>query len=144
MGTQEDEARTRQEQQQRETQSRLDFIQRQKEMADRQADAEAAAKKAAEDALVNGTGSGQMIAAEPAVANWPDDGFQAAPEQSGPLAAVKGALGIGADGDAALAARLLNSGQAPLGSASAPTKGTDGAKEGIAGASAAKPAFGIG
>jgi hypothetical protein len=141
MGTQEEEARTLQEQQQRETQARLDFIQQQKDMAERQAAAEAAAKKAAEDALVNGTGSGNMVADEPVVASWPDNEVQAPP---GRLDAVKGALAVGAAGDAALAAKLLNSGQAPLGSATPLAKGTDGAKEGIASASAAKPALGLG
>ena len=143
MGTQEEEARTRQEQQQRETQARLDFIQRQKDMAERQAAAEAAAKKAAEDRLVNGTGSGQMVA-DPvqAAPNWPDDGFQAA--APGPLQAVQGALGVGHAGDVAFARKLLNSGQAPLGSVSAPEHAADGAKDSAAGARTAKPALGLG
>jgi hypothetical protein len=64
------------------------------------------ARKAAEEAAKKGN----MVAdPEPAVANWPDDGFQAA--APGRLDGIKGALGIGAAGDAALASRLLNDGR---------------------------------
>ncbi|TCC07635.1 hypothetical protein [Kribbella soli] len=100
---------------------------------------EEAARKAAEDAAkkVN------MVAdPESAVANWPDDGFQAA--APGRLDGVKGALGIGAAGDVAFARDLLNSGQAPLGGVAQPEPTADGAKESAAGSRAAKPALGLG
>jgi hypothetical protein len=79
------------------------------------------ARKAAE------ANKGKMVAdPESPVANWPDDGFQAA--APGRLDGVKAALAIGAPGDAALAAKLLNTGHAPAGSA-APAASADGAKE---------------
>jgi hypothetical protein len=143
MGTREEEALARQEQQQRETQARLDFIRRQQEMAERQRLQEEADRKAAEDKLVNGTGSGNMVADEPATANWPDDGFQGA--APGRLDGVKGALGIGGAGDAALASRLLNDGRPPAADAVAGRPGAEGGgiKERLGtalGAGVAKPA----
>jgi type II secretory pathway pseudopilin PulG len=145
MGTREEENAARQEQEQRATQARLDFIQAQKDMAERQRQQEEADRKAAEDKLVNGTGSGQMVAADPATPNWPDDGFQAETAGTGRLDAVKGALGMGPKADADFAAKLLRSGQAPLGGATAPAKGADGAVETTGGAvsPAVKPALGL-
>jgi hypothetical protein len=80
------------------------------------------ARKAAEEAAKKGN----MVADEPAAPSWPDDGFQAEP---GRLDGVKAALAIGAPGDAALAAKLLNTGHAPAGSPTAPATSADGAKE---------------
>jgi hypothetical protein len=147
MGTREEENQTLQEQQQRATQARLEFIQMQKDMAERQRLQEEADRKAAEDALVNGTGSGgsNMVADPEQVApNWPDDGFQAAPQTG--LDRLAGVARVGKAGDVAFARDLLNSGQAPLGSASTPSQIADGAKEqtGTAGARGAKPALGLG
>lgn len=145
MGTRDEEAAALQEQQQRATEARLEFEQRQREMAERQAAAEEAARKAAEDALVNGTGSGQgRMVADPEVAtpNWPDDGFRA--EAPGRRHVVQGALGVGHAGDVAFAQKLLNSGQAPLAGVSAPETVADGAKDNTAGARSAKPALGLG
>ncbi|TDW22217.1 hypothetical protein [Kribbella kalugense] len=98
--------------------------------------AEDAARKAAEQK------QGNMVAGEPAVANWPDDGFQAAP-QSG-MDKVAGALRVGQAGDVAFARDLLNSGQAPLGGVSKPEGTAAGAQESGAGSRAAKPALGLG
>jgi hypothetical protein len=97
-----------------------------------------AAKKAAEEAAKK---KGNMIADEPAVPGWPDDGFQATP---GRLDAVKGALGIG---DAAFASRLLNDGRPPAAGAvrDQGSAQTDGAKDRVAGAlttHTARPAMG--
>jgi hypothetical protein len=84
----------------------------------------------------------KMVADEPAVANWPDDGFQATP-QSG-MDRVAGALRVGQAGDVAFARDLLNSGQAPLGSLSTADQAADGAKESAVGSRTAKPALGLG
>ena len=100
-----------------------------------------AARKAAEEAANQ---QNKMVAdPEHAAPNWPDDGVQAAP---GRLDAVKGALGIGAAGDAALASRLLNDGRPPASAAVAERSGaaSAGAKEGTGGARSAKPALGLG
>lgn len=87
---------------------------------------------------------GNMVAdPEPAVPNWPDDGFQAAPQTG--VDKVAGALGVGHAGDVRFARDLLNSGQAPLsGVAAKPEPTVDGAKESAAGSRAAKPALGLG
>jgi hypothetical protein len=83
------------------------------------------ARKAAEDAAKKGN----MVADEPTVPNWPDNGYQATPP--GRLDAMKGALGIGEPGDAAFVSRLLNEGRPPAAGAVADKAEaqTDGAKE---------------
>ncbi|WP_328999936.1 hypothetical protein OHA18_36535 [Kribbella sp. NBC_00709] len=79
------------------------------------------ARKAAEEAAKKAN----MVAdPEPAVAKWPDDGFQAA--APGRLDGIKGALGIGAAGDAALASRLLNDGRPPATEAVSGRPGAEG------------------
>ena len=99
---------------------------------------EEAARKAAEEA-----NKSKMVAdPEPAVANWPDNEVQAAPQTG--LGKVAGALRVGQAGDVAFARDLLNSGQAPLGGVAKPESAADGAKESAAGARAAKPALGLG
>ena len=84
----------------------------------------------------------KMVADEPAVANWPDDGFQATP-QSG-MDRVAGALRVGQAGDVAFARDLLSSGQAPLGGVGKSEETGAGAQESAAGSRAAKPALGLG
>lgn len=84
----------------------------------------------------------KMAADEPAVASWPDDGFQPSPQTG--MDRVAGALRVGKAGDAAFARDLLNSGQAPLGGVSKPESAADGVRENAAGSRAAKPALGLG
>ena len=128
MGTAEDEAKARDELERVRTENAIREMERQ---------------RALEEYRKQQEQQGKMVAdPEPAVANWPDDGFQAA--APGRLDGVKAALAIGAPGDAALAAKLLNTGHAPAGSA-APTASADGAKEQVRGASPARatgPALG--
>ncbi|WP_319041393.1 hypothetical protein [Kribbella solani] len=106
------------------------------------------ARKAAEEAA-----KGKMVADPEQVApNWPDDGFQAAPQTGADRLA--GALRVGEAGDVAFARDLLNNGQTPLGrvstpgagtaDASAPEQATDGARESAAGNRSSKPALGLG
>ncbi|TCO50053.1 hypothetical protein EV646_102124 [Kribbella antiqua] len=70
-----------------------------------------------------------MVAAEPATPNWPDDGYQAAPPSR--WDAAKGMVGIGPVADAEFAHRLLHHGRPPAGGAVSAEAGTqiDGAKE---------------
>jgi hypothetical protein len=79
---------------------------------------------------------------ESAVANWPDDGFQAAPQTG--MDKVAGALRVGQAGDLAFARDLMNSGQAPLSGVAKPDPAAKGAQETAAGSRAAKPALGLG
>ncbi len=116
---------------QEETQKRMKELEEFRKAEEQRKAAEEAAKK-----------SNMVADPEPAVANWPDEGFQAA--EPGRLDGVKGALGIGAAGDAKLARDLLNSGQAPLGGVAKPEQTADGAKESAAGSRAVKPALGLG
>ncbi|MFF0267814.1 hypothetical protein [Kribbella sp. NPDC004536] len=120
-------------------QNRQQAAQRAKELEDFRKAEEA--RKAAEAAK-----QGKMVAdPEEAAPNWPDDGFQAA--QPSRMDKVAGALGVGPAGDVALAQRLLNGGQTPLGSVSPSAQqaqSADGAKESTAGTHAAKPALGLG
>ena len=112
MGTAEDEARARDELERVRTENAIKEMERQ---------------RALEEYRKQQAQQGKMVAdPESPVANWPDDGFQAA--APGRLDGVKAALAIGAPGDAALAAKLLNTGHAPAGSA-APAASADGAKE---------------
>jgi uncharacterized membrane protein YqiK len=86
-------------------------------------------------------GGNKMVAGDPSVASWPADGVQEAP---GRLDGVKAALGIGTPGDAALAAKLLNSAHAPAGR-TVPEQSADGAKEqtgGVAGGRTPSAALG--
>jgi hypothetical protein len=99
--------------------------------------AEEAARKAAEQ-----QGQNSMVADGAATVGWPDNEVEQKP-QSG-LGKVAGALRVGKEGDVAFARDLLNSGQAPLGSATGPAASADGAKDQAAGARAAKPALGLG
>jgi hypothetical protein len=96
------------------------------------------ARKAAEAAKQQGQNS--MIADGAATVGWPDNEVKAAPSFRDKVGGVL----RGEAGDAALAAKLLNSGQAPLNSATAPAKNADGARDGVAGSPAAKPALGLG
>ncbi|MEV4262338.1 hypothetical protein [Kribbella sp. NPDC049584] len=121
MGTAEDEARARDELERVRTENAIKEMERQRALEEYRKQQEQQNKMVADP--------------EPVVASWPDDGFQA--DQPGRLDAVKGALGIGAPGDAALAAKLLNTGHAPAGSA-APAASADGAKEQTGGASPAR------
>lgn len=128
MGDAADEARALQELEQRRT-AELLRIEAERE----------AARQAAEEAAKQ---QGNMVA-DPGVSGalWPDNEAQA--PQTG-LGKVAGALGVGRAGDVALAQRLLNSGQAPLGGVSTTSQATDGAQENAGGARAAKPALGLG
>jgi hypothetical protein len=128
MGTQEEEAKALAELERVRTENAIREMQRQEEL-----------RKLQEQQNQN-----KMVAdPEPVVANWPDDGFQAA--APGRLDGVKGALGIGAAGDAALASRLLNDGRPPAADAVAGRPGAEGGgvKERLGaalGAGIAKPA----
>jgi hypothetical protein len=128
MGTQEEEARALAELERVRTENAIREMQRQEEL-----------RKLQEQQNQN-----KMVAdPEPVAANWPDDGFQAA--APGRLDGVKGALGIGAAGDAALASRLLNDGRPPAANAVAGRPGAEGGgvKERLGaalGAGIAKPA----
>ncbi|GAA1584107.1 hypothetical protein GCM10009804_45570 [Kribbella hippodromi] len=100
------------------------------------------ARKAAEEAA-----KGKMVAdPEEAAPNWPDNGFQAAPQTG--VDRLAGALRVGQAGDVAFARDLLNSGQAPLGAVSKAEPDAAGAKDGAhdsgAGARAPKPSLGLG
>jgi hypothetical protein len=109
MGTQEEEARALAELERVRTENAIREMQRQEEL-----------RKLQEQQNQN-----KMVAdPEPVAAKWPDDGFQAA--APGRLDAVKGALGIGAAGDAALASRLLNDGRPPAADAVAGRPGAEG------------------
>jgi hypothetical protein len=135
MGTTDEENAYKQDMDRQTTENMIRWEQMQKESAERAA-AEEAARKAAE--------GNQMVADGPAAGGWPDNEVQQAP-QSG-LDKVAGALRVGEAGDVAFARDLLNSGQAPLSSASAPAQGADGVKEqagGVAGGRAAKPGLGL-
>ena len=126
MGTQEEEARALAELERVRTENAIKEMQRQEEL-----------RKLQEQQNQN-----KMVADGSAGAGWPDNEVQAGPQTG--LDKVAGALGVGHAGDVAFAQRLLNSGQAPLGSVSAPDRAADGAKEGAAGSRAAKPALGLG
>ncbi|WUJ69920.1 hypothetical protein OG809_33080 [Kribbella soli] len=128
MGTAEDEARARDELERVRTENAVREMERQRALEEYRKQQEQQNKMVADP--------------ETAGANWPDDGFQA--DQPGRLDGVKAALAVGAPGDAALAAKLLNTGHAPAGSA-APAASADGAKEPVGGASPARatgPALG--
>ncbi|MEV5961362.1 hypothetical protein AB0L70_06325 [Kribbella sp. NPDC051952] len=109
MGTQEEEAKALAELERVRTENAIKEMQRQEEL-----------RKLQEQQNQN-----KMVADDPSVASWPADGVQETP---GRLDGVKAALGIGAPGDAALAAKLLNSAHAPAGS-TVPEHSGDGAKE---------------
>ncbi|WP_329476906.1 hypothetical protein OG558_34930 [Kribbella sp. NBC_01510] len=112
MGTQEEEARALAELERVRTENAIKEMQRQEEL-----------RKLQEQQNQN-----KMVADGPAAIGWPDNEVQAPPSR---LDAVKGALGVGAPGDAAFAGRLLNDGRPPATDAVADTAGvqTDGAKE---------------
>jgi hypothetical protein len=119
MGTESEEAEARTALERAYTERMVEQMRRQEE-----------ARKAAEEAAKN-QGQNSMTAAGAAV-GWPDNEVQPA---AGRLDAVAGALGVGKAGDAALAQRLLNSGQAPAGGRStAAAEQADGAKARISGA----------
>ncbi|MER7247111.1 hypothetical protein [Kribbella sp. NPDC000426] len=129
MGTAEDEARARDELERVRTENAIREMERQRALEEYRKQQEQQNNKMVADP-------------EQAAPNWPDDGFQAA--APGRLHGVKAALAIGAPGDAALAAKLLNTGHAPAGSA-APSASADGAKESVGGAAPARatgPALG--
>jgi hypothetical protein len=122
MGTQEEEARARAEMERVRTENAVKAMQREEEM--RKLREQQQNKMVATDPQASGQG-------------WPDNEVRQAP---GRLESVAGALGVGKAGDAALAKRLLDSGQAPAGSGksaagaqAADTPGS-GAKARIAGA----------
>ncbi|MGW7687200.1 hypothetical protein ACWGID_41045 [Kribbella sp. NPDC054772] len=99
MGDASDEARARDDLERVKTENLLNTARQQAELAELR-------RKQAEEAAKN-----KMVAdPEQAAPNWPDDGFQEAP---GRLDWVKGALGVGAAGDAAFVHRLLNDGRPP-------------------------------
>ncbi|MGW6281773.1 hypothetical protein [Kribbella sp. NPDC055071] len=127
MGTQEEEDKTKNDLERVKTENQLKMDNR-----------NAADKKKKE-----GNQEGQMVAAGSAEAGsaWPDNEVRDAP---GKLSQLAGAVGVGTAGDVAFVRDLLNSGQAPLGGATEPAKGGDGARKGIVGSPAAKPALGLG
>jgi hypothetical protein len=122
MGTQEEEAKALAELERVRTENAIKEMERQAEL-----------KKLQEQ-----QGQNRMVAAEPVVANWPDDGFQAAP---GRMDAAKAALGIGAAGDAAFAKRLLEGERRAPGAAGEAGPGRPGGtKERLVGALSPRPA----
>jgi hypothetical protein len=126
MGTAEDEARALAELERVRTENAIKEMQRQEEL-----------RKLQEQQSQN-----KMVADATAGVGWPDNEVQAGPQTG--VEKVAGALRVGQAGDVAFARDLLNSGQAPLGSVTAPEKSAGGAKESTAGGRAAKPALGLG
>jgi hypothetical protein len=126
MGTQEEEAKALADLERVRTENAIRDLQRQEELRKLQ---EQQQNKMVADPAVGG-------------AAWPDNEVQAGPQTG--MDKVAGALGVGHAGDVAFARKLLNSGQAPLGTVNTPEQTADGAKESAAGSRAAKPALGLG